>query len=206
MVNTGERYCADIPGMWACIVFHSPVWPLCLTACLFAGCTPTLVRCRYTGTQVATLPNGRNVSYVDGGDMSGPVLVFWHGTPGCRASYRHVLEPVAKRCGLRLITIDRPGVGLTTPLPHTPRNVMDNVADVGPLLAKLGVSKFCVAGQSGGGPHVLGCMSLYAATQHTQSGPVCVAGFITGGPGDMNHPSATRKMMCINRTAKWFAQ
>ena len=49
---TGERYCADIPGMWTCIMFHPAVWPLCLTACLFTGCTPTLVH-RNAGSHAA---------------------------------------------------------------------------------------------------------------------------------------------------------
>lgn len=158
------------------------------------------------------LPSGRQVAFIDGGDTNGPAVVFWHGTPGCRGSYRDVLEPAATRAGLRLITIDRPGVGLTSPLPAPPATVLDNVCDVGPVLQSLGVKRFAVAGQSGGGPHVLGCMDRYRAQRGAGPAaggapqPVCVAGFVTGGPGDTDHPSATRKMMLVNRMSRQLAK
>ena len=158
--------------------------------------------------------------------MTGPVVVFWHGTPGCRLSYRSTLEPLCVALGLRLITIDRPGVGLSSPLPRPATTAMENVADVGPLLRHLGVKKFAVAGQSGGGPHVLGTMQRYGAPpsngvapapapapaspsvgEEMSAGaePVCVAGFITGGPGDGRDPAA-RPEMWVNRTAKRVAR
>lgn len=146
---------------------------------------------------------------MDGGDVNGPAVVFWHGTPGCRASYRDVLEPAAVRAGLRLITIDRPSVGLTSPLPKPPQTVLDNVCDVGPVLQSLGIKRFAVAGQSGGGPHVLGCLDRYRAANSsggTGAQPVCVAGFVTGGPGDTDHPSATRKMMLVNRLSRHLSK
>lgn len=59
-------------------------------------------------------PDGRTIGYPEYGDTDGIGVLWSHGGPGCR------LEPkpygdAASAAGLRLVGIDRPGYGLSTP-------------------------------------------------------------------------------------------
>jgi pimeloyl-ACP methyl ester carboxylesterase len=79
--------------------------------------------------------------------------VLWsHGGPGCR------LEPArfaaeAARLGLRLIGIDRPGYGLSTPNPG--RTIGGWVEDALKVADHLGVERFATVGCSTGGAYAL---------------------------------------------------
>ena len=66
--------------------------------------------------QTVELTDGRTVGFVDYGDPSGTAVLWCHGGPGSR------LEPASSAraagdVGLRLVGIDRPGYGLSTPQP-----------------------------------------------------------------------------------------
>lgn len=67
--------------------------------------------------------------------------------------YRPPDEDLVRRAGIKLITYDRPGYGLSTR--HRGRRVVDCVADVEAILDDLDVWDFVVTGASGGGPHAL---------------------------------------------------
>jgi pimeloyl-ACP methyl ester carboxylesterase len=60
--------------------------------------------------------------------------------------------------GLRHVSLDRPGFGLSDPQPS--RTVGDHAADVANVLDHLGVGRFSAFGWSGGGPHALGLGAL----------------------------------------------
>ena len=60
-----------------------------------------------------------------------------------------------QRLGLRVITLDRPGYGRSTPFPE--RSVGHAAHDVGAVADTLGLGRFLVIGGSGGGPHALAC-------------------------------------------------
>ena len=55
--------------------------------------------------------------------------------------------------GLRIIGIDRPGIGSSTP--HGYRCVLDFAADMDTVMAGLGIDRFAVVALSGGGPYAL---------------------------------------------------
>lgn len=97
-----------------------------------------------------TLSDGRRLGYAEYGDPAGlPVLMF-HGTPGSRLC-RHPDEQIAVRLGARVITVDRPGYGLSD---HQPgRTLLDWPGDVAQLADALQLPAFAVAGISGGGPY-----------------------------------------------------
>ena len=101
-----------------------------------------------------TLDDGRNVGYAEWGDPTGRPLFSLHGTPGCRLS-RHPDPGLWSGLGLRVITLDRPGYGNSTPLPG--RRVRHAAHDVGTVADALGLDRFLVIGSSGGGPHALAC-------------------------------------------------
>jgi pimeloyl-ACP methyl ester carboxylesterase len=102
-----------------------------------------------------TLADGRTLAYAERGEPVGYPVVFHHGTPGSR--HGHHPDPEVYR-GIRFLTFDRPGYGLSDPLPG--RRVADVAADASALADHLGLERFAVFGASGGGPHALACAAL----------------------------------------------
>ncbi|WP_436792725.1 alpha/beta fold hydrolase [Actinospongicola halichondriae] len=57
-----------------------------------------------------TLADGRALGYDDRGDPDGAIVLFFHGTPDTRLA-RHPDDSIVAASGLRLIAVDRPGLG-----------------------------------------------------------------------------------------------
>lgn len=106
-----------------------------------------------------TLPDGRTFGYEQWGAPAGLPLFSIHGTPGGRFS-RYPDVSLWERLGLRVITVDRPGYGLSAPLAG--RAVSHIAADVAAVADHLGIGRFAVHGVSGGGPHALAIAALLA--------------------------------------------
>jgi pimeloyl-ACP methyl ester carboxylesterase len=106
---------------------------------------------------MVTLPDGRQVAYLDGGDPAGYPVLGLHGTPGCRLN-RLPDDAVYARTGVRYVTTDRAGYGQSSR--HRGRSVADEAADVRAVADALGLDRFSVVGGSGGGPHALACAAL----------------------------------------------
>lgn len=104
--------------------------------------------------QTLTLSDGRRLGFVEYGSPSGKPLLFFHGYPSSRLEAAQI-DPLAARHGLRLISADRPGFGLSDFKPD--RRIVDWPADVRELTTHLGLSRFAVLGGSGGGPYALAC-------------------------------------------------
>ena len=104
-----------------------------------------------------TLPEGREVRYYDTGGDSPRVLV-WHGGTPHTGRLLAPLRAEAERCGLRLVSVARPGFGGSTRL--VGRTVADGARDVLAVLDALGVERFATLGSSGGGPHALALAAL----------------------------------------------
>jgi pimeloyl-ACP methyl ester carboxylesterase len=96
--------------------------------------------------------DGRTLGVAQWGDPEGSVVFALHGTPGSRFG-RHPDEAALERAGLRVVTYDRPGYGVSDRLPG--RRVVDCAADVAAIADALGIDRFAVTGGSGGGPHSL---------------------------------------------------
>ncbi|WP_162802834.1 alpha/beta fold hydrolase [Ornithinimicrobium avium] len=93
---------------------------------------------------------------VEHGDPHGVAVLYLHGTPGSRVESR-LLADAARRAGVRLIGVDRPGFG-QTPLPGSPR--LENwPVRVERLADRLGLDRFAVVGWSGGGVYALACVA-----------------------------------------------
>lgn len=104
-----------------------------------------------------SLPDGRQIAYLDGGDPAGYPVFGLHGTPGCRLN-RLPDDTVYARAGVRYITTDRAGYGQSSR--NHGRAVADAAADVRAVADALGLDRFSVVGGSGGGPHALACAAL----------------------------------------------
>jgi pimeloyl-ACP methyl ester carboxylesterase len=107
-----------------------------------------------TDVEHVQLPDGRFLDVRVSGPAGGLPLVFHHGTPGASMPYRAV-ERAVHACGLRVVTMSRPGYGDSSPQPG--RRVVDVVADTAAVLDHIGARRCLVAGWSGGGPHALAC-------------------------------------------------
>lgn len=119
-----------------------------------------------------TLPDGRTVHVYDSGDggNAGMPTVYWHhGSPQVGVPP----EPLVAAGGgtVRWLSHDRPGYGGSDP--HHGRSVAAVAADVACVADALGVDRFAVMGQSGGGPHALACAGVL---EGRVLGAVCVSG------------------------------
>ena len=104
--------------------------------------------------QTVLLPDGRTLGFAECGDPSGRPVLFFPGPPSGRL-FHHPDESVAASLGVRVITVDRPGYGLSD---HQPRRTLLNwPSDVTALADALGIGRFAVAGISGGAPYVAAC-------------------------------------------------
>ena len=91
---------------------------------------------------------------IEYGDPNGKPLFYFHGWPGCRLSGSETDE-AAKKVGVRVISTDRPGIGLSDL--KKDRTMLDWPDDVLELADYLAIGKFAVMGCSGGGPYVAVC-------------------------------------------------
>jgi pimeloyl-ACP methyl ester carboxylesterase len=105
------------------------------------------------GRRVA-LPSGRRLGYAEWGDAAGFPVVYFHGGLSSRLDIAFA-DGACARHGVRLIAVDRPGIGLSDR--HPERQLLDWPADVAVLADQLGLDRFSVLGWSAGGPHVLAC-------------------------------------------------
>jgi len=92
------------------------------------------------------LPDGRVLAYAAWGS-SGPVIIHHHGTGSSRLEAA-ALARAAAGASIRVLGVDRPGCGGSTPDPH--RDFHSVQADVEHLADALGIDRFCVSGLSGG--------------------------------------------------------
>ncbi|MEO6503480.1 MAG: alpha/beta hydrolase [Jatrophihabitantaceae bacterium] len=99
-----------------------------------------------------TAPDGRALGVAQWGDPDGSAVFSLHGTPGSRLGHPPD-EAGLERAGLRLVTYDRPGYGVSDR--RRGRRVLDSVEDVAAIADALGIDRFAATGGSGGGPHVL---------------------------------------------------
>ena len=123
--------------------------------------------------QTITLEDGRQLGYAECGDPDGVPLVVYHGFPNSRV-FGALFDEVGRERGIRVITPDRPGMGVSDPDPD--RTLLDWPGDVRQLLDALDIDETPVVGISGGGP--------YAATTAARLGDrVTHVGIVCGlGP------------------------
>jgi pimeloyl-ACP methyl ester carboxylesterase len=112
---------------------------------------PDLPAPRLEGT--IGLPDGRRMSFAEFGDPQGRPFVWLHGTPGARRQIPPEARLMAEAKGLRLIGIDRPGIGGSTS--HVYDNVLAFTDDLTAVADALGLDRLGLIALSGGGPFAL---------------------------------------------------
>ena len=143
--------------------------------------------------QKLTLKDGRTLAYAEWGDPDGSPVFHFHGSSSSRLEHPHLESFLA---GVRLVTVDRPGHGMSDFQPR--RRLSDWPKDVEALADHLGFDKFAVSGWSFGGPHALAC--AWAIPDR-----LTAAGLISSfAPYD--RPDSTAGMARFNKIALWLAR
>lgn len=99
------------------------------------------------------LDSGRNLGIGEFGHHDGTPVLWFHGTPGARRQVPLVAREYAKANNLRILCVERPGIGLSTP--HLYEDIASSADDIREVADKLGLQHFGLVGLSGGGPYVL---------------------------------------------------
>jgi len=110
-----------------------------------------MTRPRLEGT--VAVGEGRRLGFAEFGSAKGPTIIWMHGTPGARRQIPLEARAFADHEGLRIIGIDRPGIGMSTP--HLYGSVLEFTDDLVDLADVLGIDTMRLVGLSGGGPYVL---------------------------------------------------
>ncbi len=134
------------------------------------------------------LRDGRSLAYAEFGAPDGVPVLYFHGFPGSRLEAELAGEAAAK-AGARIIAIDRPGFGHSSP--QRRRRILDWPADVCALADSLQLTHFAAMGVSGGGPYAAVC-AYRIPDRLSRVAIVC-------GVGPFHAPHATRGMSRMNR-------
>lgn len=139
---------------------------------------------RFHGTDRAILlSDGRLLGYAEYGDPAGQPVFHFHGWPSSRLEGR-LLHEAAAAAGARLISVDRPGLGLSDPRPGL--SLLSWPDDVAELADALRIERFAILGVSSGASWALAC-------GHRIPARLSAIG-LAGGVGPMDEP-VTRKAL-----------
>jgi pimeloyl-ACP methyl ester carboxylesterase len=105
-------------------------------------------------SETITLRDGRKLGYAEYGDPNGRAAFVFHGFPNSRLMAK-TGDAGARRRGIRVIALDRPGFGLSDFQPG--RQIDDWPDDVAQVADQLGIERFSIMGISGGGPYTAAC-------------------------------------------------
>lgn len=143
-------------------------------------------------SQTTTLEDGRTLGYAEVGVEDGYPIFHQHGLPGSRYEC-NLFGPAAIEHNARIITIDRPGIGISSPQPG--RTAVDHAKGIQALAKRLNISTFIVMGVSGGGPYGLAC--AYAIPPSQLKRVAIVAGW------GMYKEDTAKEIMTANRWMFW---
>ncbi|KAL5340158.1 alpha/beta-hydrolase [Aspergillus crustosus] len=100
------------------------------------------------------LPGGRTLGYAQYGLLTGKAVFYLHGLPGSHLEAAG-FDTLGLEIGARVIAVDRPGIGWSSP--HPGRSLLDHAKDLDQLATHLQLDGYSVLGISGGGPYALSC-------------------------------------------------
>lgn len=143
--------------------------------------------------QTIVLKDGRLLGFAEYGDPKGKPVFFFHGWPSARLQ-PELIHRITKKQKIRLISVDRPGYGLSTY--KEGRTMVDWPDDVVNLANKLHIKKFAVAGVSGGGPYAAVC--AYKIPERLTKTAIIVGLGPTWIPGILNGISPFAKLLWGN--------
>ena len=138
--------------------------------------------------QTVTLKDGRRLGFAEYGASTGRPVFHFHGSGSSRFEHPSA-ESMLDLMGIRFISVDRPGHGLSDFQPQ--RRLVDWPGDVCYIADHLGIGEFYVEGYSAGAPHALACAH--------QLPERVLAGAVYGCVAPMNRPGAYQGLPFFNR-------
>lgn len=96
---------------------------------------------------------GRRIGFAEFGTPQGRAVIWLHGTPGARRQIPVEARRFARQHDLRIVGIDRPGIGSSSP--HLYGSMREFAADLEAVADGIGLDELIVIGLSGGGPYAL---------------------------------------------------
>jgi pimeloyl-ACP methyl ester carboxylesterase len=138
--------------------------------------------------------SGRRFGFAEFGNPHGRPVIWMHGTPGARRQIPDAARIAAEVTDIRLIGIDRPGVGSSTP--HLYAQFSDWIEDLEQMLESLGIDRYAMLGLSGGGPYVL-------AAAHAMPERMVVAGVLGGVAPTVGPDAADGGVVALAERFNW---
>ncbi|HSL29517.1 MAG TPA: alpha/beta hydrolase [Anaerolineales bacterium] len=153
--------------------------------------------------QQIQLPDGRKLGYGERGPSNGKPLFYFHGSPSSRLeSDLYVSEELLGLLNVRLVAVDRPGMGISDFQPD--RRLLDWPQDVLALADHLNLERFGVLAYSLGGPYAAAC--AYAIPERlSKVGIVSGAALFTVPELIQNVNEGTRRFMNLPREKPWLS-
>ncbi|HTY33616.1 alpha/beta hydrolase [Mycobacterium sp.] len=134
----------------------------------------------------------RQIGFAEFGAPWGRAVFWLHGTPGARRQIPIEARVYAEQHNIRLIGIDRPGIGSSTP--HRYENIRAFGEDLRTIADTLGIDKMAVIGLSGGGPYAL-------ASAAVMPDRVVAAGVLGGVAPFLGEEGITSGLMNLGKRA-----
>ena len=138
--------------------------------------------------QTLILKDSRCLGFAEYGVPNGVPVFYFHGSGSSRLE-RPSSDEILIKSGVRYITTDRPGHGLSDFQPK--RRLLDWPKDIQQVADHLGIDEFYVAGHSAGGPHALAC--AYQLPDRV------LAGAVISSIAPMSRPRAYEGMPLLNQ-------
>jgi len=145
------------------------------------------------------LNDGRTLGFAEYGDLEGYPIVYCHGSQSSRLEM-HYDPSFATKNNLRIITIDRPGHGISDF--NSKGSILSFAKDAKHLMEHLKIDKFSVAGMSAGAPFALAIAYLFPKNVLKAS---VISGFAPYTPESKSHLSKEVKtMLSLAKSVPWL--
>ena len=144
-----------------------------------------------------TLKDERKLGYMIYGKLSNykATILFFPGSPGTRLFNFDAHDRINKAYGVRMIIVDRPGVGLSSH--QKDYTFKSHASDVNELVQHLDIQTYHVIGYSAGGPSAC-CYAAMYSKQHQMRSLTLISSV---GPPDT--PNAYGQMTFLSKIG-WF--
>lgn len=154
--------------------------------------------------QQLKLPDGRRLGFDEHGPTNGKPLFYFHGSPSSRIEASlYIDENLLERLNVRLIAVDRPGLGLSDFQPN--RQMLGWAKDVTSLADHLKLERFSILAYSLGGPYGLAC--AYAIPDRLDKvGIVSGAALFTESELLMSVNEGTRQFLTMPKEKPWLSR
>jgi pimeloyl-ACP methyl ester carboxylesterase len=147
--------------------------------------------------QTFVLSDGRRLGFAEYGDPAGQPVLHFHGSAGSRLD-RPADESILWKQGIRFISVERPGQGLSGFQPK--RRLVDWPKDVSELADHLELKAFYIEGWSAGGPHALAC--AWSLPERVKAVALIACGAPMKRKGSLTGLPFPNRVLAVS--ARWF--